>query len=54
MSQYETAEERRKHNMAEYKAEQYIKLNGNLFVESSDKQAKNIAEITKMPVISIQ
>lgn len=54
MSQYETAEERRKHNIAEYKAEQYIKLNGNLFVESNDNQAKIIAEITKFPVISIE
>lgn len=54
MSQYDTAEERRKHNMAEYKAEQYLKLNGNLFIESSDWQSQKIAEITKMPVISIE
>lgn len=53
MSQYNTAEERRKHNTAEYKADNYIRLGASLFVESSTWQAKRIAEITKKPVICI-
>jgi uncharacterized HAD superfamily protein len=55
MQQYKTAVERRTNsNPAIYKAEQYKKSSSILFIESSETQAIQIAQMTKKPVLSIE
>lgn len=54
MQPFQTAVERRlKSTSAGFKAQYYIN-NGSLFVESHDVHAKEIAKITKKPVLSIE
>jgi len=55
MQPFSTAVERRRKSKAyEYKAYWYTKLGGSLFIESHDVQAKQIADISKKPVLSIE
>lgn len=54
MMNYKTIEERkRKGNHAQYKAEIYTKTKSRIFIESSLKQSRDIAKISKKPVICI-
>lgn len=55
MAQYNTPQERRMHNMGEYKAEIYKKTQeAKLFVESSKLQAIRIRTMSAKPVICIE
>ncbi len=55
MQPFATAGERRMSSKpSEYKARWLEKLDGKFFVESDDKQARRIAELTGRPVLSIE
>lgn len=54
MQPYQTAVERRKKSTSAGFKSQYFKDNGTVFVESHDNHAKDIARLTKKPVLSIE
>lgn len=55
MQPYPTAEERRRNSKPhEYKANWLTELNGSLFVESDEKVAVRISELTGRPTLSIE
>ena len=55
MQPFSTATERRQNSTPEeFKARHLISLNGTLFIESHDVQAKRIAFLSKRPVLSIE
>lgn len=55
MQPYSTAVERRQKSIPEeFKAKYFEELNGTVFIESHDVQAKKIAALSKRPVLSIE
>jgi uncharacterized HAD superfamily protein len=55
MQPYASSIERRnKSSPEEFKAKHFSELNGDVFIESHDKQAKKIADLSGRPVLSIE
>ncbi len=54
MQPYKTAEERRKKSSPSVMKSEYFGKNGSVFVESHDRHASKISELTKKPVLSIE
>jgi hypothetical protein len=55
MQPFQSAAERRKNSTPhQFKAEQYQKSSAEMFIESSDAQAKEIHSLTQKPVLSVE